>query len=393
MLFADDIALISHTPVGLQNQINVLARASDRLGLKVNLEKTKVMIFRRGGYLTKHEKWFYQGTRLEVVNSYTYLGFNLTTKLTLSSAMEQITKKAKRKVIDILRALWKIECNDIKVFLRLFDQQVQPALLYAAEVWGTRKVLEIERVQLYACKKILSVSQKTPNAMVYGELGRYPLFVQTYVKAVKYWLKLLEMPDYRIPKSTYNCLKRLDENGIETWVSEVKQHLFQYGFGYVWVAQQVGCKSRFIKVFKQRLVDCYAQEWHDKINSSNRYYYYRSFKHCLEFEHYLSALTIRKYRDAVVRFRVGVNELHCNKYRFNANLQLKICPLCKRAEEDEIHFMFVCPHYDSIRKDIFPLHLSTPLGNLTDLENVMQLPIKSLADFIVCAFSMRRTAL
>ena len=41
LLFADDIVLFSLTPGGLQNQLDNLARASDRLGLRVNLEKNK----------------------------------------------------------------------------------------------------------------------------------------------------------------------------------------------------------------------------------------------------------------------------------------------------------------------------------------------------------------
>ena len=41
LLFADDIVLVSKSPAGLQNQINNLKRASEELGLQVNLEKTK----------------------------------------------------------------------------------------------------------------------------------------------------------------------------------------------------------------------------------------------------------------------------------------------------------------------------------------------------------------
>ena len=91
----------------------------------------------------------------------------------------------------ILRALWKIGCTDVKIFLRLFDLQVQPALTYASEVsflgvvvvvvfflWrggGVKEVKKVEQVHMYACKKVLSVSQKTQNNMIYGELGRHPL--------------------------------------------------------------------------------------------------------------------------------------------------------------------------------------------------------------------------
>ena len=45
------------------------------------------------------------------------------------------------------------------------------------------------------------ISQKTPNTMIYGELGRYPLYINTVIKAVKYWLKLVELPDNRLPKA------------------------------------------------------------------------------------------------------------------------------------------------------------------------------------------------
>ena len=53
----------------------MLARASTKIGLKVNLDKTKVMVFRKGGHLAAHEKWFINGQRLEVVNSYVYPGY------------------------------------------------------------------------------------------------------------------------------------------------------------------------------------------------------------------------------------------------------------------------------------------------------------------------------
>ena len=50
LLFADDVALVSSSPQGLQNQIRNLKSEADRLKLEVNLEKTKVMVFRKGGH-------------------------------------------------------------------------------------------------------------------------------------------------------------------------------------------------------------------------------------------------------------------------------------------------------------------------------------------------------
>jgi hypothetical protein len=47
--------------------------------------------------------------------------------------------------------------------------------LYGSEVWGVGKNENIEKVHLQFLKRILGVRVTTPNCLVYGELGRYPL--------------------------------------------------------------------------------------------------------------------------------------------------------------------------------------------------------------------------
>ena len=96
---------------------------------------------------------------------------------------------------------------------------------------------------MYACKKALSVSQKIPNAMIYGELGRYPLYINTIMKLVKYWLKLVDIPDDRLPKAVYQPVKSLDDKGVKIWTSDIRTCLFPYAFGIVRVSQQVGNKT------------------------------------------------------------------------------------------------------------------------------------------------------
>ena len=56
LLFADDIVLISDTPRGLQNQLDVLSSACKDLFLHINTDKTKVMVFRKGGFLGQTRK-------------------------------------------------------------------------------------------------------------------------------------------------------------------------------------------------------------------------------------------------------------------------------------------------------------------------------------------------
>ena len=75
LLFASDEALLAATPCGLQNQLDSLNVCSNRLKMEINKDKTKAMVFREGGHLSKHEKWYYDGAEMEVLNKYSYLGF------------------------------------------------------------------------------------------------------------------------------------------------------------------------------------------------------------------------------------------------------------------------------------------------------------------------------
>ena len=66
LLFADDVTLMATTPSGLQNQLNCLRDCCVKMGMEVNEGKTKVMVFRKGEHLGKHEKWYYAGKSMKV---------------------------------------------------------------------------------------------------------------------------------------------------------------------------------------------------------------------------------------------------------------------------------------------------------------------------------------
>ena len=79
--------------------------------------------------------------------------------------------------------------NSFEFVLKLFDSQVQPIALYGAELWGLESTaVHCENVHLFALKKILGVEMRTPNYLVYCETNGYPLFVNSAVRCIRYWL-------------------------------------------------------------------------------------------------------------------------------------------------------------------------------------------------------------
>ena len=359
LLFADDIVLMSLTPVGLQNQLNVLKSCCDNLNLQVNEEKTKIMVFRKGGVLRENEKWTYGGKRLEIVNRYSYLGYVFSTKLSINIGTYIMTQKARKAHAYLSKLLIKCKYVTIETYFKIFDAKIIPMLTYASEVWGLTKLDSIERIQMMSCKRFLGLPITTPNKMALGELGRLPIYITAYIRCIKFWLRIMQLPDKRITKQAYQMLLQMDERGNNCWVSEVRNLLSNTGFYFVWLYQGTGNIEMFLQTLKQRLIDMYKQDWNGTIRDSDRYEDYRQYKSLLEPEKYLTMIDNRPKKIAFTMARTNMLPINANLYRHKGTDSDKDCLICKGQVENERHVMYVCPMYTSLRKKF--------LGQLAEL--------------------------
>ena len=94
-----------------------------------------------------------------------------------------------------------------------FDSIVKLILCYGAEIWGYEYSKTIEKVHIKFCKRFVGLHQNTADFFALSECGRYPISVTYMSKCVKFWAKLLQMPNYRYPKQCYNMLRSLSEAG------------------------------------------------------------------------------------------------------------------------------------------------------------------------------------
>ena len=143
----------------------------------------------------------------------------------------------------------------------------------------------------------------------------------------------------RLPRKAYNMLANVHNNGRQCWVSAVHGNLMMYGFGYVWANQGVQNVNWFLRVFRERITDCWRQGW----DVRDRYSVYRIFQLELSFEPYFYCVTNKAQRDVFIRFRMGISEIKTHKLRYSTDPSDDLsCPLCKCCVDDEIHFLFVC---------------------------------------------------
>ena len=318
--------------------------------MKVNINKTKIMVFRKRGGLLTSVKWTYNSQPIKVVRDFNYLGVVLNYTGSFNLNQEYLVGKG-LKAMNVL--LCKCQDYDLKpsTLCQLFDAFVGSIIYYGAEVWGYTKSKEIERLHLKFLKRLLKVRLNTCNNMVYGELGRYPLYIHRYVRILKYWFKL-QSSDNIILKYVYNEAVRYCEKGCTNCVYNVKKMLNDYGFPDVFENAHAFDMKSFLFVFKCRIVDSFKLKWYNAVNESSMMDMYRQFKTSLVYEPYLNILP-KSLRAYVSRLRLSVHPLRIQTGRYARNVEersVRYCMFCDLNDiEDEYHFVCVCPMYNDFR--------------------------------------------
>ena len=102
LLFADDAVIFSETIEGLQSSLNHLEEYCRKWNLEVNVDKTKIVVFRKGGNLSSKGKWTYAGEEIEIVSSFNHLGIVLSSGGAFIKATNTLAGKAFKAMNSLL---------------------------------------------------------------------------------------------------------------------------------------------------------------------------------------------------------------------------------------------------------------------------------------------------
>ena len=379
LLFADDLILFSYNVIGLQRLLGKLKSYCDKYCLKVNLDKTKVIVFRNGGRLRNNEQWFYDAKKVDVVPCYSYLGITMASGGTWLQAQQQLADKASKALHALMTNLKQIGTVPYKLCFKIFDTKIVPILHYGSELWGHTEAPAIENVHLKFCKFVLNIyNSPLIHVAVRGELGRHTMRAVRLVRIIKYWLRILNMDNTRYVPQCYHFQCNMADLGKNCWVKYLKDILFSFGFAETWYNQGVGDESAFLSLFRQRCLDIDFQNWSDIVSSFERLSTYNLFKTNLTLEHYLSIEMNPMFKRSMLKFRVSAHSLLIEKGR-HMNLQRseRLCPSCQTEIEDEIHFLLVCPLYLELRHQYIPQIFTEPPISQYKFIRLMQSKIPS----------------
>ena len=129
------------------------------------------------------------------------------------------------------------------------------------------------------------------------------------------------------------------------------------------------------------------------MRESNRYKLYRSYKLSLVPEGYFDDVKIKCFRDALVRFRLGVSDIatHRNRFIRNPCQGLNDCKFCPGHTENEKHVLFHCPAYDGIRPPMLRIYRHQEDQTIINLMSTKDSSrLRQFSWFLFKCFEMRK---
>ena len=375
LLYADDLSLLSKSKDGLQNCLNKLKSYCYKWKLKVNIKKTKIIIFNKGNRILKNINVMYGESSLEIVNKYCYLGFIITANGKFKVNFHNLKLKALKALYGLRSHLSASNCFPINMALDLFDRLVVPIMTYGCEVWGNeindaKNFLDDVSQSFY--RFILGVSKRATKLGILGELGRYPMKFKVIKHMLRYWYKL-KFTDDMLLKTVYNSSIQYSK-----WAVYMNNLLCQYSKLNT-ECSSANVNSTIVSVLNE-LYHKYCTSWFSELhddnrnkNGKNKLRTYRQFKTNFKLESYLLNIRNVNYRKLLTKFRISDHNLEIELGRRTRPItpaDQRFCKSCKSEVEDELHYVIKCPKYNTERNILFDTAKSQNANfvNLSDID-------------------------
>jgi ribonuclease HI len=196
--YADDIAIIANPwmhqaqGVKMQEALRVFEGACEDLGLKINVNKTKAMVFCKTS--KSQPPLVLQEQPLEYVNEYKYLGVIFTPKLQFSSYVKRIAAKVRKRTNQlkyILGAEWGISTETA---LRFFKACIRPLLEYGIQIMPAMDPAareKIEKIERTALRLALGINNCASSKLIFAEADLIPIKCRAGAATINYATKVV----------------------------------------------------------------------------------------------------------------------------------------------------------------------------------------------------------
>ena len=376
LLYADDLVLISKSKKGLQNLLNSLNGYCDNWFMKVNLTKTKCVVFGRRKDTTTQ---FYLGdVPLVTSENYSYLGTIFVWNGSFRQAIQSLQDKATKAMYSLINKIFRFRSCDFKTSCYLFDSLVKPVLCYNCEVWGTslfpkksrdaplfdfHKISTVDNVHLKFLKHNLGLNKYVTNWGTFSETGRKPLNLFVYNQMIRFFWHLRNS-DSDILKEALNTNIQISITGFRSWASYILQILKEIQCENFLDESDPSVSKKYLGKIQTKLHFAFIDTWRSHkdviLNNSDSKLglYMKLVDHTFKTAAHINSIQNYKVRNSLTRFRLSAHNLPIETLRYlNLPRSFRLCPFCCTSVGDEKHFFMDCqnPTITSSRLELFSL--------------------------------------
>ena len=188
------------------------------------------------------------------------------------------------------------------------------------------------------------------------------------------------MPSNRIPKKI--LLEQISNN--EGWMVVCRQILTQCEHEDLTKPCSIDRCSVLLKSIDEKL-------WKDEVLSKPKLRLYVQIKKRKCTENYVTMNLTPSERSFIAQLRFGILPLAIETGRFSRTpVANRICPLCSSCTEDEVHFLFLCPMFASLRECFFKNFHCAHLNYVEMLDFFCTDSPRKLAKFVSKCFELRK---
>lgn len=176
--YADDTALLADNITSTRRILHKVDTAGRKTGLKLNAKKTKVLHIKgRNSQSEEHTKVKVDGTNLETVKQFKYLGSIKTDDGSCTQDIKVRIAMAKQKMVQ-LNNIWKDRGIPNVLKVNILKCLIWPVATYGCEAWTLKKDEEkkINAAELWFYRRLLRIqwTEKRTNNSVLEELAVKP---------------------------------------------------------------------------------------------------------------------------------------------------------------------------------------------------------------------------
>ena len=275
---------------------------------------------------------------IDEVSNHTYLGLKFSNNLRWNHHIDDISKKAKKKLNMMTPLKYKLDRHSLET---LYSSFVLPTMTYAIEVWGgtyDSDMLKLEKIHVDGMRLITGATAKSNIANLYSETSwqtfsgkRDDSMLKMFYKiksniAPGYLAELLPAPNPNAVR--YNLRNAANQPSIFCRLESFRRSFIPYAIK-LW--NEIPIQYRSIGTLEE-----FKMFLHERKKEKNLLYYYGKrwpqIHHC--------------------RMRLGCSKLQAD---LCFNLRVIDNPMCACGTEIETasHFFLKCEAYSDLRYELF----------------------------------------